>query len=86
MQQHMILEIKKLDGVYLANRGTAEFTYVTVLKTVDEFALIKNGEEINDTISIDDLFVINKNNDIINKTIEIFILDSSKVVENQVIY
>lgn len=61
-----VLEIKKLDGVYLANRGTAEFTYVTVLKTVDEFALIKNGEEINVYDNI--------------------ILDSSKVVENQVIY
>ncbi len=61
-----VLEIKKLDGVYLANRGTAEFTYVTIIKTVDEFALIKNGEEINVYDNI--------------------ILDSSKVVENQVIY
>ena len=61
-----VLDIKKLDGVYLANRGTAEFTYVTIIKTVDEFALIKNGEEINVYDNI--------------------ILDSSKVVENQVIY
>lgn len=61
-----VLEIKKLDGVYLANRGTAEFTCVTIIKTVDEFALIKNGEEINVYDNI--------------------ILDSSKVVENQVIY
>ncbi len=61
-----VLEIKKLDGVYLANNGTAEFTFVTVIKTVDEFALIENGEEINVYDNI--------------------ILDSSKVVENQVIY
>lgn len=61
-----VLEIKKLDGVYLANRGTAEFTYVTILKTVDEFALIQDNEEINVYDNI--------------------ILDSSKVVENQVIY
>lgn len=61
-----VLEIKKLDGVYLANRGTAEFTHVTIIKTVDEFALIENGEEINVYDNI--------------------ILDSSKVVENQVIY
>ncbi len=61
-----VLEIKKLEGVYLANRGTAEFTYVTILKTVDEFALIKGHEEINVYDNI--------------------ILDSSKVVENQVIY
>lgn len=61
-----VLEVKKLDGVYLANRGTAEFTHVTIIKTVDEFALIKNGEEINVYDNI--------------------ILDSSKVVENQVIY
>ena len=61
-----VLEIKKLDGVYLANRGTAEFTYVTIIKTVDEFASIENGEEINVYDNI--------------------ILDSSKVVENQVIY
>lgn len=61
-----VLEIKKLEGVYLANRGTAEFTFVTIIKTVDEFALIKNGEEINVYDNI--------------------ILDSSKVVENQVIY
>jgi len=61
-----VLEIKKLDGVYLANRGTAEFTYVTILKTVDEFALIQDNEEINVYDNI--------------------ILDSSKVLENQVIY
>lgn len=41
-----LLEINKLQGVYLANRGTAEFRKVTVLKTVDEFSLIKNDEEI----------------------------------------
>ncbi|MBO5389854.1 MAG: hypothetical protein J6A59_17300 [Lachnospiraceae bacterium] len=61
-----VLEIKKLDGVYLANRGTAEFTHVTILKTVDEFALISDDEEI--------------------KVYDNIILDSSKVVENQVIY
>lgn len=41
-----LLELNKLQGVYLANRGTAEFRRVTVLKTVDEFSLIKNDEEI----------------------------------------
>ena len=61
-----VLEIEKLEGVYLANRGTAEFSCVTIIKTVDEFALIKSGEEINVYDNI--------------------ILDSSKVVENQVIY
>jgi len=41
-----LLEIHKLSGVYSANRGTAEFRHVTVLKTIDDFALIKSGEDI----------------------------------------
>lgn len=41
-----LLEINKLTGVYLANRGTAEFRMVTVIKTVDEFALVNNDEEL----------------------------------------
>lgn len=41
-----LLEIHKLSGVYSANRGIAEFRHVTVLKTIDDFALIKSGEDI----------------------------------------
>lgn len=50
-----LLEINKLTGVYSANRGTAEFRMVTVIKTIDEFALINSDEEINvyDNIVLD---------------------------------
>ena len=50
-----LLEINKLTGVYSANRGTAEFRMVTVIKTIDEFALINADEEINvyDNIILD---------------------------------
>ncbi len=41
-----LLDINQVQGVYLANRGTAEFRIVTVIKTVGEFALIENGEDI----------------------------------------
>lgn len=41
-----LLEIDKLTGVYMANRGTAEFRRVTVIKVVDEFALVDSNEEL----------------------------------------
>lgn len=44
-----------IKGVYSANRGTAEFKKVSVIKFVDEFALINADEEINafDNIILD---------------------------------
>ena len=33
-------------GVYSANRGTAEFKMITIIKTVDEFALIESGDNL----------------------------------------
>ncbi len=44
-----------IEGVYSANRGTAEFKMITIIKTVDEFALIEgNGNlKIYDNIVMD---------------------------------
>ena len=39
-----LLEYYPLTGVYFANQGIAEFRQVTVIKTIDEFVLIKSGE------------------------------------------
>ena len=36
-----------IDGVYTANRGIAEFTNVTIIKTIDEFALVESDEALN---------------------------------------
>ena len=41
-----LLSTNKIQGVYSANRGTAEFKKITVIKTVDEFALIESDEEL----------------------------------------
>ena len=41
-----LLSTAMLDGVYSANRGTAEFKRVTIIKTVDEFSLIDSDEEL----------------------------------------
>ena len=41
-----LMESTKLTGVYYTNRGTAEFRMVTVVKEIDEFALIKSSEMI----------------------------------------
>ena len=41
-----LLSTDKLEGVYTANRGTAEFKRITIIKTVDEFALIESDENI----------------------------------------
>ncbi len=41
-----MLETEKIKGVYSANRGTAEFKEITILKTIDEFALIESNEKI----------------------------------------
>lgn len=41
-----LLEYYPLTGVYFANQGIAEFRQVTVIKTIDEFVLIKSGEEL----------------------------------------
>ncbi len=35
-----------IKGVYAANRGTAEFKMITIIKTVDEFALIESDENL----------------------------------------
>lgn len=35
-----------IQGVYAANRGTAEFKMITIIKTVDEFALIESDENL----------------------------------------
>lgn len=50
-----VLPTDTLQGVYTANRGIAEFRIVTIIKTVDDFALIKNDEELNvyDNIILD---------------------------------
>lgn len=44
-----------IDGVYSANRGIAEFRMVTILKTIDDFALVKSDEWLNiyDNIILD---------------------------------
>ena len=36
-----------IDGVYSANKGIAEFTKVTIIKTIDEFALVESDEALN---------------------------------------
>ncbi len=41
-----LLSTNKIQGVYSANRGTAEFKKITVIKTVDEFALIESDEDL----------------------------------------
>ncbi len=41
-----VLGTEKISGVYSANRGTAEFKEVTIIKTIDEFALIESNEKI----------------------------------------
>ncbi len=41
-----LMETSRITGVYSANRGTAEFRIVTILKEIDEFALIKSNEMI----------------------------------------
>lgn len=41
-----MLETEKIKGVYSANRGTAEFKEVTIIKTIDEFVLIESNEKI----------------------------------------
>ena len=44
-----------IEGVYSANRGIAEFRMVTVIKTIDDFALVKSDEALNiyDNIILD---------------------------------
>lgn len=44
-----------IEGVYSANRGIAEFKMVTVIKTIDDFALVKSDEYLNiyDNIILD---------------------------------
>lgn len=41
-----LLELEPLTGVYFANQGIAEFRRVTIIKTIDEFVLIKGDEEL----------------------------------------
>lgn len=50
-----VLETETIRGVYIANRGIAEFRMVTVIKTIDDFALVENDEELNvfDNIVLD---------------------------------
>ena len=42
----MSLEIASLKGVYLANTGVANFIEVTIVKTQDEFTIVKNDENL----------------------------------------
>ena len=44
-----------IKGVYSANRGIAEFKMVTIIKTIDDFALVKSDESLNiyDNIILD---------------------------------
>lgn len=44
-----------IQGVYSANRGIAEFKMVTIIKTIDDFALVKSDESLNiyDNIILD---------------------------------
>ncbi len=50
-----LLESEEITGVYVANRGTAEFRMINVLKVVDEFALVENEGELSayDNIVLD---------------------------------
>ncbi len=50
-----ILDTIEIEGVYSANRGTAEFTKITIIKIIDEFALIESDEnlKIYDNIILD---------------------------------
>lgn len=41
-----LLTTMKIEGVYSANRGTADFKMVTVIKIVDEFALVESDEAL----------------------------------------
>lgn len=41
-----LLTTNQIQGVYSANRGTAEFKKITIIKTVDEFALIESDEDL----------------------------------------
>ncbi|MGN0151510.1 MAG: HlyD family efflux transporter periplasmic adaptor subunit [Wujia sp.] len=50
-----LLSTEKIDGVYTANRGIAEFRMVTIIKTIDDFILVQSDEELNvyDNIILD---------------------------------
>ena len=50
-----LLSTSKIEGVYSANRGTAEFKMITIIKIVDEFALVESDEalKIYDNIILD---------------------------------
>lgn len=50
-----VLGTESIQGVYTANRGIAEFRIVTVIKTIDDFALVESDEELNvfDNIILD---------------------------------
>jgi len=50
-----LLSTSKITGVYCANRGTAEFTMITIIKNIDEFALIESDGslKIYDNIVLD---------------------------------
>lgn len=50
-----VLGTETIQGVYTANRGIAEFRIVTVIKTIDDFALVESDEELNvfDNIILD---------------------------------
>ncbi len=50
-----LLSTSKIEGVYSANRGTAEFKMISIIKIVDEFALVESDEalKIYDNIVLD---------------------------------
>lgn len=55
-----VLETAVIQGVYTANRGIAEFRPISVIKTIDDFALIESDEAVNvyDNIILDASTVI----------------------------
>ena len=60
------LEHGKLKGVYLANKGVADFTRINIVRTGDEFTIVGTGDRLREFDNI--------------------VMDSSQVVENQVLY
>ena len=50
-----MLDKNEISGVYIANRGIAEFRMVVIIKTIDDFVLIKAdaGIKVYDNIILD---------------------------------
>jgi putative membrane fusion protein len=61
-----LLSSEKVQGVYIANKGIADFTEITVVKAGDEFTIVSDEDKLREFDNI--------------------IMDSSQVIENQIIY